>query len=453
MKKKYSKILLLIFFSLLINSKIFAEIKFKEVVVTGIGQSLDEATNNAFAEAISMVNGKNVQTKTIIKVLSGEPLPKEPESQGENANFFAKILVQLTDSSKQEEDKPEKKEDKNPKYSQSYIKELIDETKGGIKSYEILKKTKDKNGWHQVKVKAEVAFFELPQEAMRTRIAVFPFRLYEIQSDKDRFQRLLDQNINDYLVQTKKFTMLDRTFIEEVAKEQKTILDGKTPAIEMAKIGNEISADFILVGSVEDFSIEEKVTKILSSDQEIKRNVASIYLSYRLLDVATKQINNSNTLELQIPIKESAKKADMKAISEVSTILGEEILFSVYPVLIEKISNGEIYLGQGGNQFKKGQQYEVFEKGEKIIDTYTNEVIGNVETSVSKIEISSVSSGYSKAIFLDQENKLSEPVEAGKYIVRPISIASLDSEQIFKENKEKIEKKRKEKKKKLEEEF
>ena len=453
MKKKYSKILLLIFFSLLINSKIFAEIKFKEVVVTGIGQSLDEATNNAFAEAISMVNGKNVQTKTIIKVLSGEPLPKEPESQGENANFFAKILVQLTDSSKQEEDKPEKKEDKNPKYSQSYIKELIDETKGGIKSYEILKKTKDKNGWHQVKVKAEVAFFELPQEAMRTRIAVFPFRLYEIQSDKDRFQRLLDQNINDYLVQTKKFTMLDRTFIEEVAKEQKTILDGKTPAIEMAKIGNEISADFILVGSVEDFSIEEKVTKILSSDQEIKRNVASIYLSYRLLDVATKQINNSNTLELQIPIKESAKKADMKAISEVSTILGEEILFSIYPVLIEKISNGEIYLGQGGKQFKKGQQYEVFEKGEKIIDSYTNEVIGNVETSVSKIEISSVSSGYSKAKFLDQENKLSEPVEAGKYIVRPISIASLDSEQIFKQNKEKIEKKRKEKKEKLEEEF
>ena len=454
MKKNFKIISLFIFLIFFITSKAIAEIKFKEVVVTGVGQSLEEATNNAFAEAISMVNGKNVQTKTIIKVLSGESLPKKSESQGENANFFAKILVQLTDSSKEKkEEKPEKKDEKKPEYSQSYIKELIDETKGGIKTYEILKKTVDKKGWHQVKIKAEVAFFELPKEAMRTRLAVFPFRLYEIQSDKDRFQRLLDQNINDYLVQTKKFTMLDRSFIDEVAKEQKTILDGKTPAVEMAKIGNEISADFILVGSVEEFSIEEKVTKILSSDQEIKKNVASIYLSYRLLDVATKQINNSNTLELQISIKESAKKADMKAISEVSKILGEEILFSIYPVLIEKISNGEIYLGQGGKQFKKGQQYEVFEKGEKIIDSYTNEVIGNVETSVSKIEISSVSSGYSKAKFLDQENKLSEPVEAGKYIVRPISIASLDSEQIFKQNKEKIEKKRKEKKEKLEEEF
>ena len=61
------------------------------------------------------------------------------------------------------------------------------------------------------------------------------------------------------LYKQKNLPMLDRTFIEEVAKEQKTILDGKTPAIEMAKIGNEISADFILVGSVEDFSIEKKL--------------------------------------------------------------------------------------------------------------------------------------------------------------------------------------------------
>ena len=93
MKKNLKRISLFIFLSFFITSKIIAEIKFKEVVVTGVGQSLEEATNNAFAEAISMVNGKNVQTKTIIKVLSGEPLPKKSESQGENANFFAKILV------------------------------------------------------------------------------------------------------------------------------------------------------------------------------------------------------------------------------------------------------------------------------------------------------------------------------------------------------------------------
>ena len=112
MKKNFKSISLFIFLSFFITLNAIAEIKFKEVVVTGVGQSLEEATNNAFAEAISMVNGKNVQTKTIIKVLSGESLPKKSESQGENANFFAKILVQLTDSSKKKEEKPEKKDEK-----------------------------------------------------------------------------------------------------------------------------------------------------------------------------------------------------------------------------------------------------------------------------------------------------------------------------------------------------
>ena len=50
-------------------------------------------------------------------------------------------------------------------------------------------------------------------------MAIFPFKLYDVEGDKSRFNRLIDQNINDYFVQTKKFTMLDRTYIEEVAKE------------------------------------------------------------------------------------------------------------------------------------------------------------------------------------------------------------------------------------------
>ena len=458
MKLLIKNIILAFLFFIYLCSSSWSEIKFKEVVVTGVGQSLEEATNNAFAEAISMVNGKNVQTKTIIKVLSGEPLPKKSSSEGENSNFFAKILIQLTDSSKEKKEEPKKKKDenKNPKkveYSQNYLKEIIDETKGGIKSYEIIKKKIDKNGWHNVKLKAEVAFFDLPKEAMRVRMAIFPFKLYEIEGDKNRFNRLIDQNINDYFVQTKKFTMLDRTYIEEVAKEQSTILDGKTPAVEMAKIGNEISADFILVGSVENFNITEKIKKILSSDMEIKKKEASIYMSYRLLDVATKQISYSNTIEYKLSLSENSKKPDIEIISKVSKMLGEEILFSIYPVLVEKITNGEIYLGQGGNQFQKSDKYELFEKGEKIIDSYTNEVIGNVETSLGLVEITSVSTGYSKGKMLSKENKLPEDFTIGSYLIRPIKLENSNNEKTFEENKEKIKKKKEEKKKKLDDEF
>ena len=400
-----------------------------------------------------MVNGKNIQTKTIIQVLSGDPLSKEIAQDKKQVGFLADLLSQFNKPEKKEEPKDEKKNPDKVEYSQNYLKEIIDETKGGIKSYEIIKKDTDKNGWHNVKLKAEVAFFDLPKEAMRVRMAIFPFKLYDVEGDKSRFNRLIDQNINDYFVQTKKFTMLDRTYIEEVAKEQSTILDGKTPAVEMAKIGNEISADFILVGSVENFNITEKVKKILSSDMEIKKKEASIYMSYRLLDVATKQISYSNTIEYKLTLTENSKKPDIEIISKTSKILGEEILFSIYPVLVEKIVNGEIYLGQGGNQFQKSDQYELFEKGEKIIDSYTNEVIGNVETSLGLIEITSVSTGYSKGKMLSKENNLPNDVSNGSYLVRPIKMDSVDSEKTFEENKEKIKKKKEDKKKKLENEF
>ena len=447
------RIILFFFLTTLLSTNSWSEIKFKTVTVSAAGLSYEEALNNAFAEAIAMVNGKNIQTKTIIQVLSGDPLSKEITQDKKQVGFLADLLSQFNKPEKKEEPKDEKKNPDKVEYSQNYLKEIIDETKGGIKSYEIIKKDTDKNGWHNVKLKAEVAFFDLPKEAMRVRMAIFPFKLYDVEGDKSRFNRLIDQNINDYFVQIKKFTMLDRTYIEEVAKEQSTILDGKTPAVEMAKIGNEISADFILVGSVENFNVTEKVKKILSSDMEIKKKEASIYMSYRLLDVATKQISYSNTIEYKLTLTENSKKPDIEIISKTSKILGEEILFSIYPVLVEKIVNGEIYLGQGGNQFQKSDQYELFEKGEKIIDSYTNEVIGNVETSLGLVEITSVSTGYSKGKMLSKENNLPNDVSNGSYLVRPIKMDSVDSEKTFEENKEKIKKKKEDKKKKLDDEF
>ena len=460
MKKIFAKIISSFFLLVILSSNSLSEIIFKEVTVSGIGQSYEEALNNAFAEAISLVNGKNVQTLTIIRVLSGGSVPKEIEKNKEKGGFLADLLSDLNQLQETEETKKKKKDKKKDKketdkvkYSQKYLKELIDETKGGIKSYKIINKEINASGWHLIEVSAEVAFFNLPKEAMRVRMAAFPFRLYEIEGDHERFQRLLDQNINDYFVQTKKFTMLDRSFIEEVAKEQQTILDGKAPAIEMAKIGNEISADFILVGSVENFNINEKVTKILTSDQEIRRNEASIYMSYRLIDVATKQINYSNTIQYKIQLSQNSEKPDTEIISKISKILGEEILFSIYPVLVEKVVNGEIYLGQGGSQFTKGEKYEIFQKGEKIIDSYTNEVIGNVETSIGLIEIVSVSSGYTKAKMFSEENNLPKIIHQGKYIVRPIKQDDVNKEKSFKEKKEKIKKKREEKKENLDKEF
>jgi len=462
---RYTSLALLFYFTLINYSFSQGKIIFKEVFVTGIGQSQEEAVNNALAEAISSVNGKNVQTQTIIKIMGGEAIPKakndkQDKSLDANVEFIGKTLENIARIAKGTPEKPEEKknpkeENKAPQYTQSYVKKLVDETKGGVKTYQILEKKKNEQGWIEVKIKAEVASFELPPEASRVRIAVFPFKVFNAQGDKEKLQRLINQEVNNYFVQTRKFAILDRSYLEEVAKEKSKILDGSAPAIEMAKIGNEISADFIIVGSVEDFKTEKTVTKVLTDEStKITRESATLNLNYRVLDVTTKQISNSDTIKLKISSKGGLNEAMSEVALRAAKNMGEEVLFSIYPVLVEKIDGQDLYLGQGGKQFKTGDVYEVFEKGDKIYDSYTKEAIGNIESPRGKVQITSVSSNMSKARSTEKGIDFSANFTPGKYILRPIKVdAKAAEEAVFKETKEKIETQRKERKKKLEDDM
>ena len=445
----------LILFSIITNSTI-AKVSFKEIFSSGVGKTYEEALNNAFAEAISMVNGKSVQTQTIIKIMSGQTLPsaKSNASASEEEELYGTINKILSDvfdvDEKKKEEVPkdvlkkEKKQTSN--LTQQYLKEMIDKTKGGIKSYEIINK-KEKKGIHTIKIKAQVAVFDLPESAKRTRIAVMPFRLNKPEEHGEKIIRLLSQEINNYLVQTRKFTILDRDFLRDLSKEKESILDGKAPVSEMAKLGNEISADFLFLGFIENFSIDEIEKKFKTTDKVIKKNNAYIYLNYRLVDVATNQIYHSNILKTNYTSKGNKDVAVSAIIEAVSKKIGEDIIFAIYPVLVEKIDGETVYLGQGGNQFSVGQKYEMLEKGDKIIDSYTNEVIGNIEKLIGTVEIAKVSQNISEGKIIEKKNDLSG-FEVGKFLLRPIKLD--ENKKTFKEKKEKIIEKRKEKEEKLE---
>jgi hypothetical protein len=493
-KKNYNKnftisfICTLILFFQIFTLKSFSQGKiiFKEVVVTGVGQSQEEALNNALAEAISSINGKNVQTQTIIKIMGGEAIPqnsnyfrkkaentqveernKQREAEQQNLQFIGKTLENIArikkgipekdigakDRSAGEKEKTQVQE--KPEYTQSYIKELVDKTKGGVKSYQILEKKQNERGWIELKIKAEVASFELPPEASRVRVAVFPFKVFNAQGDKEKLLRSINQEINNYFVQTRKFAVLDRTYIEEVAKEKSKILDESTPVIEMAKLGNEILADFIIVGSIEDFKTEKTTTKILTDENtKIVRESAVINMNYRVIDVTTKQISNSDSIKIRMSIKGGINEAISEIALKLARDLGEEVLFSVYPVLVEKVDGPDLYFGQGGKQFKNGDVYEIFEKGDKIYDSYTKQPLGNVESPRGRVKVVSVTNNFTKARSDEKGINFETDFTPGKYIVRPIKIDPKAAEEaIFKESKEKIDNQRKERKKKLEDEM
>ena len=114
-------------------------------------------------------------------------------------------------------------------------------------------------------------------------------------------------------------------------------------------------------------------------------------------------------------------------------------MYAIFPILIEKIENELAYLGQGGSQLKVGDIYDVYERtDEKIKDTYTGEILGNVEKKVAKATITDVNSKFSVAEISEEKYDLAVEFKPTKFVVKPIK-----EKENVKTNKKKSKKKKK----------
>ena len=410
-QKRLISFIILITLALLFKSNSFAEIKYVETIAKGTGETFEIALKKAFNRAVSKVNGVSVESESVLKTID--------KSVTTNEGSSASLTRDLQQS-------------------------INEKTKGSIKTFEILSETKDSNGLVNIEIKATIAKFALSKSAKRKRIAVVPFRLnigridLEDFSPED-FQELLNQKFSSYLVQTRKFTVLDREFEKEIKGELANLAESDN-IDDQVKIGQTLLADYIIVGRVDNFDIKEVEKKFLTSEKVIKKTMAILNFSYRVIDVPTTQIKYSSSVNLEVNLKKQNQPlvylSDMTARNA-----GVEVMYAIYPILVEKIEGDLLYLGQGGSQIKLNDQYSLYERSdEKIKDSYTGEILGNVETKVGLVEIVDSNSKFSVAKILESNVELDRNFKPRKYMVKPYKSAKK-----LKQNKakEKIDKKKK----------
>ena len=49
---------------------------------------------------------------------------------------------------------------------------------------------------------------------------------------------------------------------------------------------------------------------------------------------------------------------------------GVEVMYAIYPILVEKIEGDLLFLGQGGSQIKLNDQYSLYERSDEKIKFY-----------------------------------------------------------------------------------
>ena len=379
------------FVSLLIPVFLFAKVEIVNVEVEGIGSSKKAAIDSALIEAVSQVNGAEIASKT---------------------------KRQLT----------EVVNDEDVKSSEAFNQEVSTITNGLIKNWKILSESLEGNN-HIVKLSVNISKFKKSVQTDRLRLAVVPFRAADsvkVNKTVSKFEGAITAQLENYLTQTRRFALIDRSFLAEQTKELNLIAGGSTTSMsvdEIVKLGNRLGTDYLIVGRIEKANsvVSEKKSKV--SDTVKKYLTSTARLTIRLIDVATTQIKFADTYEKTTGTS-IEKLADKLAIE-----IGQIVLSSVYPIRIVNASSSQVVLGQGGKTVKSGDFFKVYQLGKKLIDPYTKESLGREEIEVAVIQINNVKSKTSDAKILESILDLSEAVNnQDDFIVRPFKVPQKKAE-------------------------
>ena len=394
------------FISLLFPVFIFAKVEIVNVEVEGFGSSKKAAIDSALVEAVSQVNGAEIASKT------------------------KRQLIEVVN-------------DDDVKSSEAFNQEVSTITNGLIKNWKILSESLEGNN-HLVKLSVNISKFKKSAQTNRLRLAIVPFRAADsvkVNQTVSKFEGAITAQLENYLTQTRRFALIDRSFLAEQTKELNLIAAGSTTSMsvdEIVKLGNRLGTDYLIVGRIEkaNSAVSEKKSKV--SDTVKKYLTSRARLTIRLIDVATTQIKFADTYE-KTSGTSIEKLADKLAIE-----IGQIVLSSVYPIRIVNASSSQVVLGQGGKTLKSGDFFKVYQLGKKLIDPYTKESLGREEIEVAVIQINNVKSKTSDAKILESILDLSEAVNnQDDFIVRPFKAPQKKAEK-QKENKPKTVKKLKE---------
>lgn len=389
--------------------------KVEQVKVTakGTGVTPGAAINDALKTAVQQVNGVKV------------------DAISANQNVFAQATATLDVETSEGKDSAKATATIN---SQAFAEQIITQSKGLVSTFKVLKINAPQatNGPYTVDIEASIAKFKGPADTGKIKIVIAPLK-----SDKSSFdiggnpvpaEQILGsirQQIIDTLSQTGRFSILDRQFEGDLQNELNMISSGKTVNTDFAKMGQALSADLVWVGVVNDLAYTKNVRKLQTSDRDLVGYSGGWSVSQRLINLTTRQIFQSNTLQGSPPsIAPTTLGAKFDPTTTIQGIqqdivkkAAEAILLRTFPISIVERDGNNVVLSQGGQAVSENSKYRVYLQGKEIKDPQTGQSLGNMESLCCEVLVNRVTPNLSYGVLQNIQSDLTN-VQNGALQIR-----------------------------------
>jgi curli biogenesis system outer membrane secretion channel CsgG len=372
----FNKIILIFFLTTAYSAS--AEVEVEKVTVFGYGNTRVQAVQSGLIEAIKQRKGVSID------------VVRNYERQMNKQSFSINdVDVNITDFNNK---------------SNNNIEEV---TSGTIQNYNIINIVENKdNEWE---VQLEIIFKKYRAPGItphgRRKIAIMPFRTlmpsYKVNSDRytdGAFSKNFNQHLTNHLTQSRRFTVLDREYIDEYLTERAVILSNHSSTDEQVKLGEALGADYIVVGKIGQASIGHKNSGIdIIGKSDSHSYSAEVDISYRIIALATRQVKWSDTVSLsldadtvnRITYNKQDNAASQAILSHFASIISNQLISNIYPLRVvgRSADRSTVTLNQGGKTLAIGDKLQVMSLGSKVIDPYNGEYLGQQEHVIATIEV------------------------------------------------------------------
>lgn len=258
----------------------------------------------------------------------------------------------------------------------------------------------------------------------RRRLVVMPFRSatgsvsvfgqdVSVEAHCGEFERRL----NNDLVQTRCFTMLDREFNAETRAELSRLNVENASVGDLRRIQQLLATDYMVIGTVKMYSspaaVYNKITgKINAPDGPF------VEIRYRVILVSTRELVYAGTVV--VPYSSAggsmAEAAISSAYIEASSKVCREIISNIYPMRVAAKTTHELILNHGEEDVSEGDVFYVYCQSEAVTDIATGETFNASEKMIASIRVTRVTPKMSYAVV--EEGTPVDNIEVGAVVRR-----------------------------------
>jgi len=371
------------------NDIAFGSVQSEEVITTSRGRTPDEAVLNCLVEAIRQKRGVEIDALSEIRFSLEDLFRREGEEE-----FY------------REEIKDE------------VIEEIRMHTNGLIERYEVLSYNKMNDGSWEARIRVFVPVYRRRVDSNnRSTLAVMPIiprqGLKPAEGiDVNEIARQISQRLTTQLVQTQHYNIFDREYGNEFEKERQLIISGGFSIREMARLEEQLGADYLLIGTLSDVN-----SSIISQEWygvDFTRCKVILSIDVRAVEFATRQVHRADTvtvsLDRVIDLGSSGDRTSQvqltgqipgniisELVDELITKLNRGFLDILMPVRVLDIQNGIVYLNQGGTRIQKGERFSVLGSHRTVTDPGSGALIRIEGEKLAEIVVKDVMEEYSIA--------------------------------------------------------